>query len=202
LRLLEDISQYFVDIHPTSTDAHRVVSEPIRFVDQRRQPVLRILDSIHPNNHELFALRLLFPSADAITSKEVSTHNGEVYQTFAETARQLDMVSNCYEEVQICLQVAIELRRPLSNMWLRLAQTSYYGSSREPLEAEFWEHLADEGDNVDSVRHKICLLDHPDISGCCDDQQDDQVPPTSDSDSPFALIITEHTQLPRKLLML
>jgi hypothetical protein len=59
----------------------------------------------------------------------------------------------------------------------------YYGASRDLLESRFGEHLADDGDVIDSVHQKIDRLLHPDSFTSCDYQEEDQMQPTSDSDS-------------------
>jgi hypothetical protein len=84
-----------------------------------------------------------------------------VHQTFHEAARQLGLVSNRDQETEMCLQDAIDLNRPASNIRFLLVQMVYSDASRESLETCFCNHLADDGDTPDSVRRKIDLLLHP-----------------------------------------
>jgi hypothetical protein len=67
----------------------------------------------------------------------------------------------------------------------------YYGASRDLLESRFGEHLADDGDTVDSVRQKIDWLLHPDSPPSCDYQEEDQMQPTSDPDSLLSALTSE-----------
>jgi hypothetical protein len=70
----------------------------------------------------------------------------------------------------------------------------YYGASQALLEPRFGEHLADHGDTVDSVHHKIDPMLHPDRYRFCDYQEQDQTPRTSDPDSLLSLLTSEqHT---------
>jgi hypothetical protein len=68
----------------------------------------------------------------------------------------------------------------------------YYAGSRGLLEVQFWEQLGDECDIIDFVRCKIDLLLHPGIYASCDYQQGNQIPRTSDGDSPLAFLTAEH----------
>jgi hypothetical protein len=68
------------------------------------------------------------------------------------------------QQAQICLQDAIELRRPSSDIRFLLVQMVYYGASRETLECRFRSQLADEGDTIDSVHRKIDALLRPESS--------------------------------------
>jgi hypothetical protein len=43
----------------------------------------------------------------------------------------------------------------------------YSGVSRDPIETQFWWHLADEVDAVDSIHRKIELLLHARTYACC-----------------------------------
>jgi hypothetical protein len=59
----------------------------------------------------------------------------------------------------------------------------YYGASRESLEAHFCNHLADDGDILDSVRRKIDLMLHPFDMSSHNGLGDDQLSVSSDPDS-------------------
>jgi hypothetical protein len=53
-------SRYSIVDHPTSPDAHPDVCNPVRFRNFRTGPMLCIINSVHPRNHEPFALRYFF----------------------------------------------------------------------------------------------------------------------------------------------
>jgi hypothetical protein len=148
--------------------------------------VLYIIHSVHHENYELFTLRLLRRSY-ARTWEELPTRNGEGSQTFSETAGQFESISNRDEQTQIYLQDGIEFHRPRGDICFRLAQLVYHGASRETLEDEFYEYLADESDIVGSGHRKIDLLLHPGTCGCCNNQEDDQFTLIWDLNSPLAL---------------
>jgi hypothetical protein len=158
----EDHSRYSVDDHPISTSDIRDVCETVRFANPRKSPVLCIVNDAHPKNHERFALRLFLRRFAARTWKELRTYDGEVYQTFYEAARKRGLVSNPDQEAQIFRQDAIDLQRPPSDVRFLLAQMVNYGARRQPLEDQFFAQLADQGDTVQHVHHKIDLLLHPD----------------------------------------
>jgi hypothetical protein len=141
--------------------------------------------------HELFALKLFLRRIPARSLEDLRFHNGEVHQTFHAAARQLGLVSNRDQEAEICLQDAIDLNRPASGICFLLAQMVYYGASRKSLETRFCDHLADDGDTLDSVRRKIDLLLQPFNMPSCDDLGDDQRSISSDSDSHLSLLIPE-----------
>jgi hypothetical protein len=61
----------------------------------------------------------------------------------------------------------------------------------EVLEAQFWDHLADEGDTVDFLRRKIDLLLYRDAFISCDLQDDDQIPFTGPAESALSLLAPE-----------
>jgi hypothetical protein len=92
-----------------------------------------------------------------------------MHQTFREAARQLGLVTNRDQEAEICLQEAMDLNRPATDIRFLLAQMVYYGTSRESLETRFCDHLADNEDTSDSIRHNLDLLLHPfDMSSTID----------------------------------
>jgi hypothetical protein len=98
---------------------------------------------------------------------------GEICETFHEAVRQLGLVSNIEQKAEICLQDAVDLQRPPSDLRFLLAQMAKYNASREFSESRFWHHLMDEGDTVDSVHRKIDLLLHPDAYESCGTEDDD-----------------------------
>jgi hypothetical protein len=106
-----------------------------------------------------------------------------VYQTFYDAARQLELTSHRNQEAEICLQDAIDLNRPATDIRFLLAQTVNYGASRESLETRFYDHLADDGDTPNSVRRKIDLLLHHFDMASYDGLGDDQLSVSSDRDS-------------------
>jgi hypothetical protein len=53
---LEYHSRYSVDDPATSADAFPDVCEPVRFSNERKEPILCIFNSVHPRNHARFAL--------------------------------------------------------------------------------------------------------------------------------------------------
>jgi hypothetical protein len=66
-----------------------------------------------------------------------------------------------------------------------------HGANREVLKAGFWDHLADERDDVDSLRRQIDLLLYPDAFISCDLQGDDQMPLTSPPESALSPLTPE-----------
>jgi hypothetical protein len=120
-----------------------------------------IINSVHPKNHELFALPLLLRRFCARSWEQLRTHNGEICESFYEAARQFGLVSDQDNEAAICLQDAIDFHASSYDIRFRLAQMVYYGASRDLLESRFGEHLADDGDTVDSIHQKIDRLLHP-----------------------------------------
>jgi hypothetical protein len=60
--------------------------------------------------------------------------------------------------------------------------------------------LAEDGDIVDSVQRKIDLLLCPDGYGCCDYQEEDQMPRTSDPDSLLSLLTSEQCTVASQII--
>jgi hypothetical protein len=118
-------------------------------------------------------------------------HNSTIYETFYETAGPLGFIANKDQEADICLQDAIALRRPPSDIRFLLAQMVHYGASREPLEFEFRAELADGDEPRDSVHRKIDFLLDPDRYVWTNHQEEDQVPVLFAPDSPLSLLTTE-----------
>jgi hypothetical protein len=168
-------SRYSVDAGPASCDVDKDVCEPVRFANSRNNSAICILRSVHPQMHELFALRLLLRRFPARSSENLQFHNGEVHQTFHEPARQLGLVSNRDQEAEIYRQDAINLNRLASDISFLSAQMVYNGASRESLKTRLCDHLEDDGDTLDSVRRKIDLLLHPFDMSSYDGVGDDQL---------------------------
>jgi hypothetical protein len=72
---LECCSRYSVDDCATSADAFPDVCEPMRFSNERKEPILCIFNSVHPKNHELFALQFLLRRFPARSWEDL--HNRE-----------------------------------------------------------------------------------------------------------------------------
>jgi hypothetical protein len=134
LTCLEYHSRYSVDALLKSSESCPDVCQPVWFANERETSVLCILNSVHPSNHKLFALRLLFRQFCDQDWKEVRSVHGNRCHTFSEAARQLGLATNQNNEARVCLQDAIELRRPPSDIRFLLAQIVHYGTSREELE--------------------------------------------------------------------
>jgi hypothetical protein len=96
--------------------------------------MLCIVNSVHPRNHELFALRLLLRQFPSRTSEELRTVNDEICQHFYEAVRQLRLVANQDQEAESCLQDGIDLNRSSSDIRVILAQMACHGASQEVLE--------------------------------------------------------------------
>jgi hypothetical protein len=154
-------SRYSVNGRPISCNSNKNVWEPIHFANPRKNSAICIVRLVHPRMHELFALRLLLRGFPARSWEDLRFPNGEVHQTFHEAARQLGLVSNRDQETEICLQDAIDLNRPASDIRFLFASMAYYGASRKSLETRFCDHLANDGDTPDPVRRKTDLLFHP-----------------------------------------
>jgi hypothetical protein len=110
------------------------------------------------------------------------------------------LVSNRDQEAEICLQDAIDLNRPASDIRFLLAHIVYYGASRESLQTRFCDHLADDGDTLDSVRRKIDLLLHPFDMSSYDSLGDDQLSISSDPDSHLSLLTPEQYSIASKII--
>jgi hypothetical protein len=184
-------SRYSVDARPASCDGDKNVCEPVRFDNPRKNSAICILRSVHPWTHEPLALRLLLRRFPARSWENLRFHNGEVHQTFHEAAHQLGLVSTRDQEAEICLQDAIDLNRPASDIRFLLAQMIHYGASRESLETRFCDHLADDGDYLDYVYRKIDLLLHPFDMSSYDGLSYDQLSISSDPDSHLSLLTPE-----------
>jgi hypothetical protein len=109
-------------------------------------------------------------------------------------------VSNQDQEAEICLQEAIDLNRPASDIRFLLAQMVYYGASRESLEIRFCDHLADGEDTPDSVRRKTDLLLHPFDMSSYDGLGDDQLSIYCDPDSHLSLLTPEQHYVASKII--
>jgi hypothetical protein len=81
-----------------------------------------------------------------------------------------------------------------------LAQTVYYGASRESLETRFCDHLVDGGDTPDSVRRKIDLLLHSFDMTSDDSLSDDQLSISSDPDSHLSRLTPEQHSIASKII--
>jgi hypothetical protein len=110
------------------------------------------------------------------------------------------LVSNRDQEAEICIQDAIDLNRPASDIRFLLAQMVYYGASRESLESHFYDHLAYNGDTPDSVRCKIDLLLCPFDMSSYDSLGDDQLSISSDPDSHLFLLTPEQHSVASKII--
>jgi hypothetical protein len=75
-----------------------------------------------------------------------------------------------------------------------------YGTSREPSETRFCDHLADDGDSPDSVCRKIDLLLHPVDMSSYDGLGDDQLSISSDPDSHSSLLTPEQYSVASKII--
>jgi hypothetical protein len=195
-------SRCSVDARPASFDVDEDVCEPVRLANPRKNSAMCILRSVHPQMHELFALRLLLRRFPARSWENLRFHNGELHHAFHEAARQLGLISNRDQEAEICLQDVIDLNRPTSDIRFLLAQMVYHGTSRESLETRFRDHLADDGDTPDSVRRKIDLLFHPFDMSSYDGLGDDQLSISSDSDSHLSLLAPEQQTVASEIISL
>jgi hypothetical protein len=123
-----------------------------------------------------------------------------VHQTFHEAARQLGLVSNRDQEAEICLQDAIDLNGPASDIHFLLAQIIYYGTSHESLKTRFCDHLVDDGDTPDSVRRKIDILLYPFDMSSYDGFVDDQLSISSYPNSHLSLLTPEQHSVASKII--
>jgi hypothetical protein len=94
--------------------------------------------------------------------------------SFYETARQHGLVLNRHQAAETCLQDAIDIHRPPSDMRFVLAQMVGYGASREALENRSWKQFTDDEDNHVSVPGKIHMLLNPDKYESSAYQDDDE----------------------------
>jgi hypothetical protein len=94
----------------------------------------------------------------------------------------------------------IDLDRPESDTRFLLAQMVYSGASRESLETRFCDHLADDGDTLDSVRPKIDLLLHLFNMSSYDGLGDDQLSISSNPDSHLSLLTPEQHSVAFKII--
>jgi hypothetical protein len=104
------------------------------------------------------------------------------------------------QEAQICLQDAIELRRPPSDIRFLLVQIVHSGANRETLECRFRSQLADEGDIIDSVHRKIDGLLHPESSRCWDLQEENEMPRTLAVDESLSVLTFEQHRVASQII--
>jgi hypothetical protein len=149
------------------------------------------LNSIHPKNHELFALRLLIRRFPARSWEELRNHNGIIFHSSHETARHLGLVANRDHEAEICLQDASEINRPASDIRFLLALMVHYVSSRKPMEELFYNDLSDDEDDVESIHHKIELLLKPDTHTSLDVYTEDHIASTVYAELDSSLLTEE-----------
>jgi hypothetical protein len=135
LTYLEYQSRYSIVDHPTFADIHPDVCDPVRFANLRKEPMLCIINSVHPRNHELFASRLLVRRFPTRPWEEPLRLNNEICQNLYGAVKQLGLIANQDHEAEICLQDAFDLNRPPSDIRFILAQMVCHGASREVLEA-------------------------------------------------------------------
>jgi hypothetical protein len=110
------------------------------------------------------------------------------------------LVSNRGQEAESCLQDAIDLNRPGSDIRFPLAQIVYYGVSHESLEACLYDHLTDDGDTPDSIRRKIDLLFDPSDMSSYDGLGDDQLSISSDPDSYLSMLAPKRHSVAFKII--
>jgi hypothetical protein len=82
LTFLEDHSWCFIVDHPTSRDVHRDACDPVRFEKSNKEPVLGIINSVHPRNHKLFPLKPFLRQLPARSWDELRSVNEERCQVF------------------------------------------------------------------------------------------------------------------------
>jgi hypothetical protein len=158
------------------------------------------LNSVHPKNHELFALRLLLRRFPARSWEDLRTHNGIVFQTFHEGARQLGLISNLDQEAQVCLQDAVDLNRPPSDIRFLLALMVQNGANQTSLERDFSDYLADDGDDIESVHHKINLLLNHDDMMISDYQNDKQIADNFHAEPELTTLTAEQSNVAREII--
>jgi hypothetical protein len=71
-------SRHSLDAQPSSSDVDRYVYLPVHFANRRKNPVIGVLNSVYPRNHELFALRLLLRRFPARNRERLHSHDGQV----------------------------------------------------------------------------------------------------------------------------
>jgi excinuclease UvrABC helicase subunit UvrB len=81
-----------------------------------------------------------------------------------------------------------------------LAQMADYGASRKPSEARFRGHLADGGNNLDSVCRNIDFLFHPVDLASFDRLSDDHISVSSDPDSHSSLLTSDQHSVVSKII--
>jgi hypothetical protein len=189
-----------VDPLPAPCDVDKDVCEPVPFANPRKNSTICILRSVHLLMHDLFVLRLILRRFPVRSWEDLRFHNGEVHQTFHEAARQLGLASSRDQEAEICLQDAMDLNRPASDIRFLLTQMGFYSGSCESLETIFCDHMAEDRDTPDSVRRKIDLLLYPVDMPSYDGLGDDQLPVSSDPDSHLSLLIPEQYSVASKII--
>jgi hypothetical protein len=113
--LLTDLEYHFgygIDTHPTPTNVHPYVFQPVCFANLRNEPVLCIINPVYPKAQGLFTFRLFLRRFCARSLGGLGSHDGEICKSFYEAAWQYWLVPNQDEEAVVCLQDAIGLHRP------------------------------------------------------------------------------------------
>jgi hypothetical protein len=148
LTFMEYYAEYSVESKRRSESSDPDQCQPLYYANRMQKPILCMLHSVHPRDRERFALRLLLRNFPARSWEELRTRNGRIWDTFDEAAHEAGLVSDRDDEAVICLQDAVDMRRPPSDVRFLLAQMIAFGASRERLLVMFRNHLADVGDIV------------------------------------------------------
>jgi hypothetical protein len=158
LTYIEYFAEYSVDSKQRSGDSDGDQCQPAYYANRLQRPILCMLHSVHPRERERFALRLLLRNFAARSWEELRTRNGRRWDTFYEAAHESGLVSDRDDEAVICMQDAVDMRRPPSDVRFLLVQMIAFGASRERLLVMFRNHLADLGDSDADINGKIDVL--------------------------------------------
>jgi hypothetical protein len=149
---------YSLDPKHCASNGQPDLCDPVNYANPRKKPVICIMNSVPPDQQELFALRLLLKTIPARSWQELYTVNDQVYNSLYQAAERRGLVSDRNQEAIICMEDAVHLNRPPSDLRFLLSQMVAYGADRSKLERIFWNKLLDEGDDADSLSEKIRAL--------------------------------------------
>jgi hypothetical protein len=134
-------ARYSVGTRAASARSMTDRGEPPHFANPRRKQILCMLNSVRPSDQERFALRLLLRTFAVRSWDELLTQHGHVCGTFHEAACEAGLIKDRQDEAEMCMQDAVDMNRPPSELRFMMAQMIAYGANRATLIARFRDSL-------------------------------------------------------------
>lgn len=120
---------------------------PVKSVQKKKKRSYCQIEIVNPSNQEKFALRLLLLNYAAKSYDELKTIDGVCYPTFYEAAFRRGLVGGDINEYYLCLEEAIKVNRPPSDLRFMIAIFAQQGAPFKQMLDDFSEPLsADLGD--------------------------------------------------------